>query len=340
MLKNKYCWYYWLLIFILLGSGCSNELVILSPAPPVPNIVCILNPQDSLCYLTISKTALTDSNAADFINNNDKLRVDDAQVVLEAWGDGYKLWETSFSLMRSDSSEKYDSQVSRSTYVSNKTLRFNNLPAVDAFWSGPYDYFRLQVSSPQLDQIAYARIPIIKKPKLISPQTPMAWSFYGVNDPVLVVKVDLEEMKYSSLLCRFYFEEYTDHWEQKSIQFTIQKDLALIIDEQKWIHIRIYEEFFNKLAAVLPENTQVYARRFNHIILQLIVSDDYFHDYFTTYINALNQDMPGYTNISNAFGVFSLNRNLNFPQITFDPQTLDSLCFGRITKKLKFRKDL
>jgi len=324
-------------IILLLLPGCSNDLDLFKPGPIIPIVYCIVNPCDSFCYVTLSKSVAAETDVTGILHNNSQMKIDDAEITLETWGSGYKLWETSFSLVKNGKPANDINSVSRSCYKSDRLLHFSNISLVGSDEKWDFDHLRLQISSPQLNNIAYARIPVIKGPGSVYPGRPMALNLYGQEESCFAVKLDKEETKYASFSCNFVFQEFTDHWESRNVHFIVKKDIAIILSADKILTIRLYEEFLNKLVVAITDNPNVYARRFDHMDFVLICSDEYFDDYFDTYLNVAAHDMRVYTNITNGYGLFSIARSTIFPPVKFDRQTLDSLCEGRITRHLNFK---
>jgi hypothetical protein len=322
-------------LLIQLLPGCSNDLNLLYPAPPVPVVICFVNPTDSFCYVTVSRSITAESDATEFLHNNHQMEINDAEITLEAWGSEYKLWETHFSHIDSYVSNNEPQMVARSNYKSDQLLLFPNPTIVGSHEGWDYDFFRLQVKSPQFKDIVYARIPIIVAPKRIYPVSGIDFNLYGSEESYFRVKLNLDETRYASFVCQFYFQEFTDKWVDRCAQFVVRKDLALLTDA---LTIRLTEEtIFNKLSASIKNDAGVYARLFSHMDFTLLVADEFFDDYFDTYLNVSSHDINVYTNITNGYGLFSMVRTVNFQSVKFDKQTLDSLCFGRLTKSLHFK---
>jgi len=84
----------------LLITGCSDDFELLNTGPAKPVVFCVVNPTDSFCYVTVSKSLPGKRDAIDLSGVGCDMPVDDAVITLEAWGYGYKLWETGFSINR------------------------------------------------------------------------------------------------------------------------------------------------------------------------------------------------------------------------------------------------
>jgi hypothetical protein len=318
----------------MLACSCNNDLDLLDPAPPKPVVFCILNPTDTFCYVTVSKSVPPAEDPVGFFGSGSEARVDDATVTLEAWTSGYKLWETGFSLT-GDNRPDSSSQVARSRYRSNKQLRF----AVDTVHNDwdyfTYDNMRLVVRSPQFTDPVYARIPIIRMPRREYPRKPATFSLYSTLNNGVSGIVDLKETKYASLICQFRYREFTDHWEDRSVEFVVKKDIALLMPELS-IHLT-EENLFNRLKLNIPDNPEVFVRLFSRLKFTLKTTDVFFEDYYHTYVNAGDHDLTVYTNLTNGYGLFACARSVRFADMDIDRVTMDSLCNGRMTKQLKFK---
>jgi hypothetical protein len=327
-------------VLIMLMAGCSNELYVNDPGDPIPIVYCLVNPEDSFCYVTVSKSYSTYSNALDILNTGSPLKVDDAKATLEAWGSGYKLWETGFSLIEDTLQVNELYPVARSTYKSDKSLCFKDLPVGLTNRKSIYQDLRLVVTSPQLNSIAYSRIPIINGPGEVSPVKGMALHLFGRYETDFWAKLDRGTVKYISFVCDFHYREFIDHWEEKCVHFIAKKNESWqqIDALSGGFRIRLYENFLNQIAKAIPDDPEVFLRMFSYMDFKLVIGDKNIDDYVDTYVNAGARDANAYTNIINGFGLFSLVRSASYPSITFERQTLDSLLYGRLTKHLKFKE--
>ncbi|MDD4644641.1 MAG: hypothetical protein PHY99_01475 [Bacteroidales bacterium] len=330
--------YAWLPALLLLLAGCSNELEITIPGDPVPVVFCVVNPEDGFCYVTVSKTFSAESNALDILKNGSQLKVDDAKITLEAWGSGYKLWETGFSLIEDTLPANALQSCARSCYKSDKELLFQDLCLYHNSGKSNYKELRLQISSPQFKNIAYSRVPILRGPLKVSPLKRMALDLYRKINTDFKCKLDRNQVRYISVVCDFYYREKTDQWADKCAHIIAKNSVAWqqIDPVRDTVNIRMHENFLNQIAAAIPDDPDVIVRSFRYMDFKIIVGDEYINDYCDTYINAASQDMAVYTNMINGYGIFSVARSIEYPSITFDGQSLDSLLFGRFTRDLHF----
>ena len=322
-----------LLLSLICLSRCSNDLQVTLPGDPIPIVYGVVNPEDSFCYVTVSKSYSLNADVTHALDEVSLFKVDDAQIVLEAWGSGYKLWESTFSLYEDSST----ANRSRSCYKSDKILCLTGLPSLGSSIKPTYDYLRLQVSSSHFKNIVYARVPIIIGPGYFDMSTDKVLKLYGNDQSEFSVKLDQEGTKCLSLICLFHYQEYTDQWKEKVVQFNVKKDPAIVLSIAGGMGIHLNEEFFNKIAAAIPNNPDVFVRQFNYMDFELFIGDTYLNDYMDTYLNVADREMNVYSNMVNGYGFFSVIRKSVLTPITFDKTTLDSLLNGRMTKHLNFK---
>lgn len=327
------------LLFSLLLTSCYNEVDLTIPGPTIPLVYCMVDPCDSFCYVSVSESFIHEGDITDVFKKKEFTPIKDAEITLEAWGSGYKLWETGFSYYGNNVPTDSSIVNIRSCYKSDNTLLFDD-PAIRRWrdsWN--YEFFRLTVNLPDSDNLLYSRIPIIKVPSIKLGYSNMKLNLYGQEDSYFQISVDYKTADYGDLWCEFHFCEYSDEWINQEVRFLVKSNFMLpqSIQDPPTI-LRLYEEaFFNKIVKNIDDDPNVKSRLFSHMIFTVYISDEYFHDYEGTYLNADQHDFKMYTNITNGYGLFSVVRSCEFPLIKFDRQTHDSLCFGRITKHLNFR---
>jgi len=320
---------------LYLFSSCSKEIDLYTDYTPVPLVYCQVDPTDSFCFVTLSKSFQSFTDARDVLINADELKMNDARIVLEVWGSKYKAWETGFSLINPTIIGSASRVVSRSVYRSDKILHFHD-PSLDSLPRlGTYDHFRLIITSPEFKQIIYSKVQNIKAPIIRHPRTPIQFNLYGGKYSYFLFFIDKDEVKHVDFTCDFYYKEFTDKWIDRKAKLMLKTNMIV----QDSIYIRMFEEsFFNKLTNAIKEDPNVSSRLFVHMDFTLLVSDVYFHDYYMTYKGSKDNDYVFYSNIVNGMGLFSAKRKTTISNIKgFDRMTFDSLCHGRFTKHLNFR---
>ena len=326
-------------VIILVGLGClllacSTEFDVNTDNDPQLVVYCHVDPTDSFCYVTLSKSFQTFSDANAVFNDQKIMKINNAEINLEAWGEGYKAWNTDFSLIDSLPFPSSDLIHARSIYKSNKILGFQDASTHGSSTPWIYEDLRLIITTPDFNKIIYSKVPIITAPRIIFPVTTMSVNLYGSEKSYFEFDVDQQEAKYADFICDFYFEEFSDKWSPRMVRLVLKKNLSIINDPI----IRLYDDsFFNKLVIAIGDNPEVAARRFRYMDFSLNVSDIYFDTYYSISNSSYNNDYTFYSNITNGMGFFSVKRKAVIKKLVFDEITYDSLRGSQKTRHLNFR---
>lgn len=335
-MKNKNFINIYVLIFLGLSvANCSNDFEMFHEASPKPLVYCTINPADTFCFVTLTKSILDNGDPFELVKNVYNLEVNDVEITLEGWGKGFKMWETGFKKVPNPFDSNNSHEFSRPCYQSISTMLFADLTGRFCGNYKEFDFFRLVINSPELEKVVYSRIPVIDAPSDIAPIGSKKFTLYGDYKTLLHFKINLKKTKYIELVCYLHYNEMTDTLKEKRVLFHIRKDLQFFEED---VYIFFYEdEFFNKIAAAVKTDQEVDARFFKSFDLEFCVGDQSFDDYWSTYENASNIDNTSFGNITNGSGLFSIYRSVRTNDIEFDIQTMDSLCNGRFTKHLNFK---
>jgi hypothetical protein len=322
-----------LVFLLLIISSCTTDFDLYHEHSPVPVVYCQFDPTDDYCYLTLSKSFQSAGNARDQLRRRNELMLNDAQITLQGWSEGYKAWETGFVLIDTKDLDTSASVCSRSIYRSAKKMKLNTWYLESRFSDWLYEDFRLIVRSPEFDEPAYSRIPVIHPPILMYPRSSMDFNLYGDEDSYFEFKMDQSGAEYADFICDFYYQEYTNYWANRKVRFVVNKNLSLAEDPV----IRLYyDSFFNKLVKAIGDNPDIQVRRFKYMDFTFSVSDEYFNDYYSVSSSGYASDYTYYSNVSDGMGLFSMKRKITITEIKFDKMTLDSLQKSELTRHLNF----
>jgi len=316
----------------LIGSNfnCDRNIELFYESDPIPIVYCLLNPSDSFCYVSITKSYQDTKNH--FYSNPQECNViDNVNIVLEAWGNGYKIWETVFEPLNQDAGD--NSPFKRPIYKSLKPLNFTNSQGYFLQVYNDIDKFRLIITTDLSDKIVYSSIPVFPNPKIKSSILNKVITLYGDNKLKILFSEYDYKSKYYELICDLHYQEFHDNWINKTKSFIVNKDIQVF---DSLILINFYEDiFFNKIVKAVKDSINP-PRKFSSLDFTFIVADQFFDEYLATYENFSSNDNTNFGNIINGLGLFSLHRSVTLEGLKFDIVTIDSLCNGRITSSLNF----
>lgn len=330
-------------ILFLIGicglSSCSNDFDLVAPDEPVPVICFRMDPSDSLFYLTLTHTFSGTGNGFDLARDPQKVFYQNADIRLENWIGDYKVGEIRFSPVNRIKNPGLFPEVPGYCFQAYNELSVFSNEDVFAF----ANTFRLVVDVKGKLGPVNATIPMIPLPVAeIENRWNKEFDLYPPDSGHynVMFAIDHKYIRHCEFLCRFRYQELSEAWTDRSVNFTLRKDMMIVLIQGVYYTITtIYPDlFFNKLAtSIIPINDTI-LRRFTSMDLIFIAGDQYYKDYSETYINAGNLDAPPLGNINNGYGLFTMVRSVKNRNMSMSKKTLDSLVDGQYSKRLGFIK--
>ncbi len=313
---------------LMIFSSCSNDLDLLDPADPIPVVYFQINPADKTFYLTLTRSFSGDGNGYNLARDPNRVFYDSADIRLEGWSDQYKVWETKFKLSDRSKNPGIFPEVPGYCYESANEFQFLAL----------ITSFRLIIKVPGISTPLFSRIPVLSElsaPSKFDHEIALYPDVYRIHFPGAPeyssgIIYDRPRI-YRQLLCDFHYQEYEGTWVDRSVLFTVRKDIT-----PPGGYLLYPDLFFNLLVKNIKPINDTILRKFVSIDLIFLLGDEYFQDYVYTYVNAGNVDLPPKGNISNGYGLFTMVRSARNENMHLNQLTYDSLCLGHITKKLGF----
>ena len=145
-----------LLIILTFFTSCSNHLDLVDQIEPIPVIYLLMNPDDTIFNLTLTRTFAGKSNAFDMARDEDIVFYDSVDIRLEAWIDEFKVQEV---LFKPSESVKNPGLFSKGPgYCYEAPNEFHDM-------TEPGTTFRIVLKAPGLTTPIVARIPVITAAK-------------------------------------------------------------------------------------------------------------------------------------------------------------------------------
>jgi len=274
-----------------------------------------MNPADKMFYLTLTRSFSGDENGFDLARDADRVFYDNADIRLEGWMGEFKIQETQFKPAERTKIPGIFPEVPGYCYESaNLPYRFTS--------------YRLIIHLPGMSTPVFSRIPEISEPVIPSRFDHEIALYPNGYKPEIQFG---QGIKYCQMLCEFHYQEYNGNWVDRSVTFSIRKNIMNIGGGI------IYPDlFFNLIRKNISPINDTIARKFISADLIFLCGDQYYKDYIDTYENSGNLDLPQKGNINNGYGLFTMIWSVKKENMTLDPQTHDSLWNGEITRKLGF----
>ena len=309
-----------MLALLMLVSSCSDKFEVVDPAEPVPVIYFMMNPEDSVFYLSLTRTFSGDLDAYELACDPDRVFYDSADIRLEAWEGQYKVQELQFSLSDRVKNPGLFPQVPGNCYEAINTFHRE----------GEIDSYRIVVQAEGMTDSAFARIKEIR-PSPQPPWYPRQIDFYPEG-----YRYDVEKnpLLYQQLLCKFHYQVFKETWVDKTETFILRKRTNAVGLEDDPI-LRA-EFFFTRLAANIKPVHDTIIRKFVSFDLIFYTADQHYLDYVETYEKYGDLDLPPKGNIINGYGLFSMYTIKRYEDMVLGQQSLDSLSMGQFTRHLGF----
>jgi hypothetical protein len=304
-------------LLLMFFSSCSYKLDLVDPISPIPVVYFQLNPDDSICFLTLTKTFSGDGSAYDLACDANHVFYDSAEIHLEGWSDQFKVWEDQFRLS--------DRIKIPGIFPETPGYCFE-LPYEGLI--GSITSFRLVLYVPGMLTPAFSRIPLISLralPAKFDREIALYPNGYKLES------IGGQGVEYRQVLCEFHYQQYEETWVDHSVTFLLKKNLIIGGDNSVYPDL-----FFNLLLKNIEPLNDTVIRKFRSIDLIYLGADQFYKDYVETYINTGNMDLPPNGNITNGLGLFTMIRSAKRENMVLDQQSFDSLWNGEKTRKLGF----
>jgi hypothetical protein len=318
---------------------CSNDLDLVVPGEPAPVVYFRMNPSDSLFYVTLTRTFSGAGNGFDLARDPQKVFYENADIRLESWIGEYKVGEIRFSPSTRTKNPGHFPEVPGYCFEAyNKLSAINEQDII-----GLANTFRLVVDVSGKLGPANATVPLIPLPVAeIEARWNKLFDLYPPDSSHYFVgfKIDHKYISHCELLCRFRYQELAGTWTDRSVNFTLRKDMKItVINGEYYATTIIYPDlFYNKLATSIRPRNDTIRRRFSSLDLIFIAGDQWYKDYSETYINSGNLDAAPSGNINNGYGLFTMIRSVENRNMKVSLKTLDSLAGGQYSKGLGFTR--
>jgi hypothetical protein len=314
-------------------SSCSSKLDLIDPNESLPVVYFQMNPDDSIFYLTLTRTFSGESSAVELARDADRVFYDSADIRLEGWADDFKVIEIQFK--PSDRAKIPGIFAEGPGYC----YEAQNLPLL--FDNTTINSYRLVINSPGMENPVISRISVLPPTRVpnrfshVIDLYPNGYKYPPKGNSASDLKdLQLDEefggIVYKQLVCEFHYQEWEGIWVDRVKTFTLRQN-TLVVEP-----ILFADFFFEKLGSNFRPINDTVTRKFISLDLVFLSGDQHYKDYFNSYTHDGNQDVPLKGNIINGYGLFTMIRVARYKDMTLGQQSHDSLAKGRLTRMLRF----
>lgn len=326
-------------LLIIVGAflvGCETDFETECGGTILPVVYSLIDPQDSVHYLRLSRTFEGGGNAFLSAANPDSIAFKDAVVKIEFYTEeGWKYNEFLFEPVNPfDKDEGIFSSLGDQLFKLEKDL-------FDRFIPGTH--LLLNVNIPGYQLISSSYVEHLRPPRITAPRKGLMTyiSLYPPN-PIKVQFEDFEHFTNYELHVRLnYTNVFIDEHEESAFveKKYLRKSSNRNPNRISEINVTIAgDNFFAAVQQEIPKDPEVKYRRVGVIDFWVFTGSPVFNEYQE--LNKYASDHAGtpVTNIVNGNGIFALKYHDVRGGYKLDIISKDSLVNGRFTKGLRFSR--
>jgi hypothetical protein len=327
----------YILIIIGVCASCSEDFNVFSDTPSVPVVYCILDVQDTVYKVLVTKTFSGNQSAEDMAKDPEMISLKNAKVTLEAWKLGYPVWSTSLKPVSYPRDTGFFSSTAQCAFETRNVMAdYFGLRLFDEGKDSLFETLRLVVDYGDYSKPTYARIDAhMGKPDITYPvksfktlslcdTVPYYIQFYGSS------------RYYYDLRCNLTYSELSDARTIKTLDFSIRQNIQ--VQTGLFTYVVDQDRFFMRLAQSFDDTPDVVRRDVISVDLRLCIGSQPLKTFMQTYNSDNENGYQLWNCFTNGIGLFALKTYSVLPNLKMDQHTLDSLSLGRYTKQLKFNR--
>ncbi len=337
----------YILILCALPLSCSSDFKPHIISNPTPVVYGVINPQDSLYQIRLTKSFIGPGNAYSYAQNADSIYYNNARVFLESRRFNGKTIDR-VELLPKEIEAREEGIFAKTPNIVYET-DFTSIrlrPEILAEAGIPFEIdLVIQVEIPGQAELTESITRLKSEPKIVNPsgnfkkvyffgEYPfyMEWT-HDSPDSYFEIKV---VMRYREILFSGEEREAETFWVLKGIQVN---ETSLSGSSRAFYSYYFRpENFYSQIRAAIQPDPEVHWRKINDIDFIILTSDGAVKSY--NEIDKITDDYRGasFTNITNGLGLFSSYNTKGVYNQLLGTREMDSLTDGSYTKHLNFNK--
>lgn len=328
-----------ILIAVILSSfifGCSTDFDINAEWQDITVVYCLLNQNDNIHYVKITKAFLGDGNALIMATNPDSSTYgNNLEVSMEEWIDNI---QTNVWFLTDTIIENKDSGI---FYFPNQVVyKFNGtLDTLDQ-----NTIYKLKIKNKKNEKLIYSSTPLVQTFSIIKPATGQTAIFHSPNPYPVKWYSGVNGRLYQVVIRFNYWETNIDSIGVDSSLHKVDWNLGSFnsvgLDGNEELSTNYSGEAFYRYLKekILQEGDVIRHVAVPNVEFIFTVAADELYTYMEVNkpTSGIVQEKPEYTNISNGIGIFSSRYEITV-KLPMHPVSLDSLYNGQYTKYLNFQ---
>lgn len=328
----------------LLTFSCEVDFSPNTNANPIPVIYGIINPDDSLYYIRLTKTFQCTSNTNQCAKQPTVQFFDHPTVEFELLSYNNKLLNRGFltAMVVPAKESGFFSQEPNMVYgISQKNFEFEN---DDPFGNLDATQLILKIKTTETAYLTYSKVDITRPARIQVPRANKPYSFSLFEQRMERISWDGTMNQFHTIIFRIgYIEHLRDSVRNDFVDVEFPVDpLDPTLSGDKFYEYPVDgQDFLRKLKLSFRNKEEPAGLDYRKItsldILVVSINDEY-----RLYMNALkrdaNVDIEAPSNITNGIGLLCVKYIATSPGHSFNYKTMDSIANSQLTKHLKFVK--
>ena len=326
-------------------ASCETDFNPNVTSATTPLVYGVINPQDSIYYIRLTKTFVGEGNALDFAKIPDSLYYKSARVFLETRDLNGKLFER----------VQLEEQIIDDRLPGIFATSPNRIYQTDAskIHLRP-EYFIAKGQSYDLNLHLEAIIPgypdtilsvtrLRTAPKLSEPRSTFVKVYLYNENPFWMQWSDTNAESLFQILIRMHYTDFLYDDEREMVAEWVLTGIVTNVTSFPGGTRKVYsyyfrpENFYSQIRSAIKEDPEVEARVCRKLDFIVLSSNRELEYYRNVYQISDDYHGAGYTNIENGYGLFTTFSSTGVYGMALGQVELDSLAYGKYTKLLKFK---
>jgi hypothetical protein len=306
----------------LLLPGCSEDIRVLNPGPPIPVVYGVFDLNEAVHYIKLTKTFAGQADPYTLALDHDLVFYPDAQVFLTRESGSTRMTFTRETGIPRDTG--YFPEYPNEVFHLNQKLEAGN--------------YLLTVILPTEQDTLIAKFSFIDTFKVITPKAGFK-RFYLYEDPILFTWQADAAAGLFEITLNLEYEEWLKNGTSKdrSVIFTRQLSPSELEYEMGRYSYRFYSDsFFAHLGTAIRQDAAVDYRKPVGLEMLITAADTTVAKYLGWFHLEIDDKVNPNGNVEGAIGVVGTKFSIPFHGLILSARSQDSLVKGRYTRKLNF----
>jgi len=337
------------LLSTLVFYACETDFDPYIPSKPTPVVYGIINPDDSLYQIRLTKSFVGPGSAYQYAQITDSLYFQNAQVYLDTYlesdtGNNALLEsvELEFAQIEPRNEGIFASQPN--LIYQTDYQHINLRPGQFSTLGLPYQVIlQMRAIIPGYPDTVITQTHLKTPPRIVKPKSHFQKIYFFGEIPFQVSWTHTSKDNYFELQVIFHYKEILEDEQREAVVDWVLSGIEYNENSIPGGEHNFYayymrpDVFYSHIRAAISNSPQVKARLVRFIDFVILTSDGTIKNY--NRIGELADDYHGasYSNINNGLGIFTSYNTKGVYSLRLGQRELDSLAFGAYTKHLNFK---